>query len=106
MKVVATSPACNADCEARLFLPDGRRYCTLTCATLADCAPYGDTLTCASETGTCMPRCLADADCLAQGFPRCHPVGSFCDTLPACRSDQLCLDNGLTTCVLAGNYCQ
>jgi hypothetical protein len=106
VEVVATSPECHEDCEVRLFLPDGSRYCTLTCASTQDCTPYGSALTCSTEVGTCMPSCSDDAACLGQGFPRCHPVGSFCDTLPACQHDQLCLDNGLTMCVIPGNYCQ
>lgn len=106
VKVVASSPECHQDCEVRLFLSGGTRWCTLTCARTEDCTPYGSTLTCASEVGACMATCAVDADCVARGFPRCHPVGSFCDTLPACQSDQLCLDNGLTRCVIPGNYCQ
>lgn len=106
VEVVATSPDCNQDCEVHLFLPSGRRYCTLTCARTEDCTPYGPTLICAPEVGACMRPCTGDAECLAQGFPRCHPAGAFCDTLPACQNDQFCVDNGLTTCVVPGNYCQ
>lgn len=106
VEIVATSPQCRQECDVHLFLPGGQRFCTVTCATTEDCAPFGATLICPSEVGVCMLPCGADAECLAGGFPRCHPVGAFCDTLPACTSNQLCLDNGLTTCVMPGHYCQ
>ncbi len=103
--VAASGAACAADCEAHLFLPSGMAYCTLTCGIDGDCAPYGAELTCAAEVGTCMPRCADDAGCQAMGFPRCHPVGAFCDTLPPCTSDAECQGVGLTRCVRPGAYC-
>ncbi len=103
--VATTGAACAADCEAHLFLPGGRSFCTLTCAGDGACTPYGANLTCATEVGTCMPRCSDDAGCQAAGFPRCHPVGSFCDTLPPCSTDAQCGDVGLARCVMPGAYC-
>lgn len=103
--VAASGAACNDDCEAHLFLPAGTAYCTLFCATDGDCTPYGADLTCAAEVGTCMPRCVDDGGCQAAGFPRCHPLGSFCDTIPACSGDQQCIDLGYERCVMPGAYC-
>lgn len=106
IETVATSAGCNDDCEVRLFLPNGARFCTLTCASDAACTPYGASLTCAAEVGTCMPKCTTDAQCTSQGLARCHPLGSFCDTIPPCQTDAQCAANGLTTCVMPGSYCQ
>jgi hypothetical protein len=103
--VAASGAACAADCEVHLFLPSGMAYCTLTCGGDPDCTPYGAELTCAAETGTCMLRCSDDLGCQAAGFPRCHPVGSFCDTLPPCTTDTQCQNVGLTRCVMPGAYC-
>jgi hypothetical protein len=100
--VATTGAACAADCEAHLFLPGGMSFCTLTCEGDGACTPYGANLTCAAEVGTCMPRCSDDAGCQAAGFPRCHPVGSFCDTLPPCSTDAQCRNVGLSRCVMPG----
>jgi hypothetical protein len=106
VKVSATPGGCSDDCDARLTLPNNSRFCTVICTNDPDCKVYSASLTCSTEVGTCMPSCTTDASCQAAGFPRCHPVGSFCDTIPACQTDKQCQDLGYARCVMPARYCE
>ncbi len=76
-----TAPQCGDTCDVRLLLPGGDKYCTMTCAKDADCAPLGAGLVCSTGVGTCMPACTADASCAAAGFQRCDTTAGACDTI-------------------------
>jgi len=72
---------CAEDCDARLTLPGGGKWCTMQCEAPSDCAtPAGD-LTCPPEVVACVPRCTNDATCKALGFKRCDLDAGGCDTL-------------------------
>ncbi|MFO0563024.1 MAG: hypothetical protein U0269_33695 [Polyangiales bacterium] len=103
---VAMASQCAESCGARLTLPSGRRFCTQPCSDDAYCQRYSSTLKCATEVGACVERCASDAECTARGFPRCHPVAMFCDTIPPCSTNAQCTSVGLTRCVLPGAYCE
>lgn len=103
---VMAASQCAESCGARLTLPSGRRFCTQPCSDDAYCQSYSPTLKCAMEVGACVERCATDAECTARGFPRCHPVGMFCDTIPPCATDAQCMGVGLTRCVMPGAYCE
>jgi hypothetical protein len=103
---VMLASQCNESCGARLTLPSGQRFCTQPCTSDDYCQRYSPTLKCAVEAGACAERCASDAECTARGFPRCHPVGMFCDTIPACTSNAQCTSIGLTRCVMPGAYCE
>lgn len=105
MIVVSSSSGCSEDCDVRLTLPDGGRFCTVTCTDDPECTAYNANLTCSLEIGTCMQKCTYDAECQSMGLPRCHPVGEFCDTIPPCQSDQQCIDLGYASCKMPERYC-
>ncbi len=77
----AAAPTCGEDCDVRLLLPGGDKYCTMTCAAEKDCAPLGTGLVCSSTVGTCVPACKTDAECTAAGFKRCDTTVGGCDTV-------------------------
>lgn len=75
---VSEPAQCAEACEARLKLPGkGGSYCTVACATDADCG----SLACPETIGACVPRCASDAACKAMGFARCDGATGACDTL-------------------------
>ena len=74
-----SAPVCGNDCDVRLYLPAGDSYCTMTCATNADCAPLGAGLVCSAGVGTCVPACANASECTAKGFKTCDGAGA-CDT--------------------------
>jgi hypothetical protein len=81
-KRVTCGADCSAACDGRLTLfPSDDRYCTMFCATEADCAALGPNLACTSAVGACTPKCTTDAECTALGFARCEQDGGGCDTL-------------------------
>ncbi|MBL8718562.1 MAG: hypothetical protein JNL79_21455 [Myxococcales bacterium] len=77
----AAAPTCGEDCDVRLLLPGGDKYCTMTCAADKDCAPLGTGLMCSSTVGTCVPACKTDPECTAAGFERCDTTVGGCDTM-------------------------
>lgn len=81
IKRAAKTADCAAPCDARLFLPAGDAWCTVTCASTAECAALGTGLICSTETGTCMPVCTTNDTCTAAGFKRCDTTVGACDTI-------------------------
>jgi len=81
IKRAATTKDCAELCDARLFLPGGDAWCTITCAKDAECTPLGADLKCSTETGTCMPKCTDNASCTSAGFKRCDADAGACDTI-------------------------
>ena len=81
IKRAATTKDCAELCDARLFLPGGDAYCTITCAKDSECTPLGADLKCSTETGTCMPKCTDNASCTSAGFKRCDADAGACDTI-------------------------
>lgn len=84
MRTPAAAPQCGDTCDVRLLLPGGDKYCTITCATDAECTPLGAGLICSTGdagTSTCVPACTSDAQCVAAGFKRCEPSIGGCDTI-------------------------
>ncbi len=77
----AAAPTCGEDCDVRLLLPGGDKYCTMTCTADKDCAPLGTGLMCSSTVGTCVPACKTDPECTAAGFKRCDTTVGGCDTM-------------------------
>lgn len=81
IKRAAKTADCAENCDARLFLPAGDAYCTVTCSSTAECTALGTGLICSTETGTCMPTCTTNDSCTAAGFKRCDTTVGACDTI-------------------------
>ena len=81
VQTVKTCPqADDLGCDALLTLRNGMEFCTMSCASAADC-PKGVGVVCNTDDGACEPSCVDDASCKAAGFFRCNKTVGACSTI-------------------------